>query len=322
MIRSSLGMAVAITAFLAPQAAWAGGPNERAADAALEEGVRLVAQGKLAEGCEKMEQSEKLVPSGRAALNVADCWERRGLLTAARAKFLEAAARAIEAGRPDAERHARERAERIEPRLARILVNAPGAGVSSGLRVSLDGQFLSSAQLGSPELVDPRSPHTIEATADNGRHFKSVVTAEEGRTLTVDVDFASKEKPMAATDRVTPTPAPSSTSFVPVVAALGIGVLGLGIAGFSGLQMSDARSTVDAHCNAARECDAEGVDAASRGRTFGIVAPVALVAGVGGLAAGTWLWLRRPASAPRSSQTTFAPLPSKDALGVMATGSF
>lgn len=316
-------MALVIAAFLAPRAAWAGGPNERAADAALEEGSRLLAQGKLAEGCEKMEQSEKLVPSGRAALNVADCWERRGLLTAARAKFLEAAARAIEAGRPDAEKHARERAERIEPRLARILVNAAGASGSPGLRVSLDGQPLSSGRLGSPELVDPRSPHTIEATADNGRHFKSVVTAEEGRTLTVDVEFAAKEKPMAAINQGTAaTPAPSSTSFVPAVAALGIGVLGLGIAGFSGLQMSAARSTVDAHCNAARECDPEGVDAASRGRTFGIVAPVALVAGVGGLAAGAWLWLRRPASGPRSARTTFAPLHSLGALGVVANGSF
>ena len=140
MKRVACALAIAIVG-LSSQAR-AQGTDERAADAAFAEGRAALARGNLLEACNKLAESDRLAPSGRAALNLADCYERRGMTASAYGKFLEAAARAVAARRPDAEKHARERAARLEPRLARVSIVVAKEADVPGLELRRDGKVV------------------------------------------------------------------------------------------------------------------------------------------------------------------------------------
>ena len=66
----------------------------------------------------------------------------------------------------------------------------------------------------------------------------------------------------------------------------GVGVAGLVTGIVAGVMVLGDKSTVDANCDADKRCNAEGLDAAERGKTMGIVTTVGLVTGAVGLGAG------------------------------------
>jgi hypothetical protein len=144
---------------------------DAAADAAFEQGRALLTQQRLAEACAKLEESDRLRPSGRAALNLADCFERRGTIASAHARFLDAAQRAVEAHRPDAEQHARARAARLEPRLPRVAIVVPASEDTADLAITHQGRPLPRAAWNVPEAVDPGTVHTYEATSRGKRYL-------------------------------------------------------------------------------------------------------------------------------------------------------
>lgn len=319
----SLAVALVVT----PADAQPAAPNDKAADAAFQEGRTLMGQGKLAEACAKLAESDRLAASGRAVLNLADCFERRAMVASAYAKFLEAAVRAVEAGRADAEHHARERAARLEPRLPRLTLAVPKETDSADLDVRLDGRSLPRSAWGSAEAVDPGA-HTLEATAAGGRTWSSTFTAQEGKAQRIELrwpEAAKSDAPPAAPPAPTlavstPRPTGSDASSVKPLAitALGLGAIGVVVGSYAGLQVLNAKSVVNDHCTN-HQCDQEGYDAASRGSTFQYVAPIAFAVGLGGIAAGSYLLLR---PSPKTASVAVTPTTNGRSAGVFARGSF
>src|SRR5690606_29844380 len=114
--------------------------------------------------------SHKLAPAIGTLLNLADCYEKNNQLASAWARFHEAIALAQRLGRANRERTARERAERLEPRLIKMTISSR----ASGIDVKLDGNAIDPAVLGTPIPVDA-GKHTIEASAKGKKPFSTEI---------------------------------------------------------------------------------------------------------------------------------------------------
>src|SRR4051812_25793931 len=103
LAHTSRGALVLIATLAFAPTARAGEPRALAADGApsasaiaeaqvlFTEGRRLVTEGRYAEACAKLAESQRLDPSAGAQLNLADCYERSGQTASAWTVFREAA---------------------------------------------------------------------------------------------------------------------------------------------------------------------------------------------------------------------------------------
>src|SRR5579884_2436455 len=109
--------------------------SEAAATALFDQGRSLMQQGKYADACPKLAESERLAPSGGTLLNLADCYEHTGQTASAWAAWKDAAARANAAGKADVEKRALARAAALEPNLAKLAISVDTASDVPGLQV-------------------------------------------------------------------------------------------------------------------------------------------------------------------------------------------
>jgi hypothetical protein len=87
--------------------------------------------------------------------------------------------------------------------------------------------------------------------------------------------------------------------------SLGVGAAAGGVGVLGGLITMSAKKTADANCVGG--CNADGLDAESRGKTWSAVSTVGFVAGAVGLGAGAALILLAPKNA--ASAVSARPLP-------------
>ena len=333
MKRVACALAIAIVG-LSSQAR-AQGTDERAADAAFAEGRATLARGNLLEACNKLAESDRLAPSGRAALNLADCYERRGMTASAYGKFLEAAARAVAARRPDAEKHARERAARLEPRLARVSIVVAKEADVPGLELRRDGKVVPRAAWNVGELVDPGTTHNFEASAPGKNVWTATLGAEEGKTARTELRWQEvpplgtppTASPAAKEAKEAPAqpegPARSSNDKTIGYVSLGVGAAGVLVGVVGGLNVLSAKSTVDTHCNpTTKACDAEGFDAANRGARWSVISPIGFAVGAVGLGLGTYfLFLKPGTETTRAARLTVTPSAGPNGGGFVLGGT-
>lgn len=277
-----------------------------AAEALFQEGRKLMDQKRYGEACPKFLASQKADPAIGTLLNLADCYEKNGQLASAWAKFHEAIALAQRTGRPQREQTAKERADKLEPRLIKLTILAR----ASGLEVKLDGTAIDAAALGSPIPVDP-GKHKIEATARGKKPFaKDIDVNEKAKSPSVDIPPLEDEPRPVEAGPVTPPPTTDPpkepkgwpTQKVVGVVAGGIGVVGLGVGAFFGLRTSskwnDAKGA--GGCSGVPlDCNQTGVDLASQAKTSGTISTISFIAGGVLLAGGAVLFF----TAPKEKQT-------------------
>lgn len=262
---------------------------EEAAEALFQDARRLVEAKRFNEACPKLLASYKLAPAVGTLLNLADCYEQAGQLASARERFQEAIALAQRLGRPDREKTARERAERLESRVARLIIRShePAA------EVKLDGHLLDSREV----PIDP-GVHTIDAVAKGKKPFTTTIeVGDRARTLTVEIptlvpvqDQADSIAPVALAQRRVGT-----TQRVLGIVGMGLGGAGVVVGTFFGLRASSKWSDSKAHCDGL-DCDATGVDLATSAKDAGTVSTVSFLAGGVLFASGAVLFLTAPAS--------------------------
>jgi hypothetical protein len=239
--------------------------NAAMSEALFQEAKRLIAAGKYAEACPKLEESYRLDPGTGTLLNLGICYDKTGRTAKAWAKFNEAASSARREGRADRFKLATDHAKALEATLSRLMVAvAPGAEVS-GLEVRVDDTVLGKASWGFAMPYDPGA-HQVTATAPGKKPYKASVVlgpkadrkevmigpleAEPSQQVAVSAPTRpppakSNVAPPIATDATQGSPAPSR---VPLYLVGGLGVAGLGVGTYFGLQAISMRNTSNQVC--------------------------------------------------------------------------
>jgi hypothetical protein len=280
-------------------AAFAQGTDPAAAEALFREGRTLADAGDFAGACAKFRESERLDPAIGTVFNIADCEERQNHLARAWTLYREVAQRLPSS---DGRRGiAEQRVSALEPRLPRLNVRL-AAAAPAGSRVEKDGVVLGAASLGSELPLDP-GDHVVRVTAPGREAREYRVTLAEGEHVTLDVEpgVASALKSGSGVSDAGAAGPDSGSGQKTAGYVLGaVGLAGLVTGAVAGYLVLDAKSTVDAECDAEKRCTPEGLDAADSGETFGIVTTIGLAVGAVGFGVGSYLVLSAsPASDER-----------------------
>jgi hypothetical protein len=269
-----------------------------AAESLFQEARKLIDAKRYSEACPKLVASHKLAPAVGTLLNLADCYEKAGQLASAWARFHEAIALAQRLGRPDREKTARDRADKLEPRLIRLTI----VTLEKDSEVKLDGNVLDSAVLGTPVPVDP-GKHAIEASAKGKKPFTTTIdVSDRVRTPSVeipalDVDPEATKASAAAANADKPAPedkgGDGSGQRIASYVLMGVGVVGLGVGTVFGLKTSSTWADAKTHCTGL-ECDRTGVLLATDAKNAGTVSTIAFIAGGALLAGGAVLFFTAP----------------------------
>jgi hypothetical protein len=329
-----------VTVLVGPGRADAQAParDKAAADAAFRQGKRLIVAGKIAAACAKFEGSLKLMDQLGVRLNLADCYERLGRLSAAYAEFRTAEIALRRAGDRRA-RFARRRIASIDRRMPRLTIELAGGADKQDLSVTRDGVEIDHGLLGTPLPVDP-GRHVVVASAPGHHSWKTEVDARERSRVRVDIPVLEPDPtapPVGAAgaddDRQLQGGGilghgPGRTRRIVAVSAAGTGAALLGTGLYFGLrarsQWNDARA--DGHCDDDSVCDPIGYPIARDARRSATTATILVSAGLVAAGAGVYLYLTAPDPRdPRereSRKPRVVPMLGPDATGVALTGRF
>ena len=264
------------------------------------EGVALMNEGKIQEGCAKLEASLKAYPGIGTRGKLAECYEKQGRFVSAWMTYKEVAQLATRSGDVNREQVATERAKMLEPKLSYITITIPPANDLSGLVVRRRGQEVERSKLNTAEPVDAGTI-AIEVIAPGRKSYLGHVTITPGQSAKFEVPLleADKTTPPAPTATTTeqpiepPPPVRSEGSPLrPIGLAIAVaGLAGIGVGTFFGLKASSTYDAPfdDGRCDqASKQCDASGQAAIEDARKQATVSTFAFVTGgvlaVGGIA--------------------------------------
>jgi len=307
------------------------------AEVLFREGRKLIGQGRVAVGCDKLAASEKLEPSIGTLLNLGDCREKLGRLASAWAAFRKAEAMAKRAGGEDKRQlEARRRASQLEPRLATLTIQVTGP--VDGVLVSRAGLPLEPGAWNTAVPVDPGS-YAILVEAPGHKPWRAEVTVLHKARRTVVVPtleraavVAALPVPVVASVPVVISPPPvrpaltmrttAGSSFTAerklglALGLLGAGSIGAGV--YFGMQSNDLQRDADLRCPLVVCADPEGLRLNNRAQTAATRANIFYVAGGISVASAIVLFIvGRP-----EQRTVVRPTAGRDQVGVSVAGRF
>ena len=298
-----------------------------AAQALFDAARELMSQGKFAEACPKLQESNRLDPGVGTRFHLADCYERSGRVASAWATFLEVASIARTSNQADREKVATQRAAKLQARLPRLVINVPESSKTNGLEIRRDGMLVGSAQWGTPVAVDPGEVE-LTVTAPGKQSLRQTLRLEEGRTASYNLPSlapdSSAAPPPVAPPPVAPgppaaaappvasprAPAPPPESNQPVakggngpwiITLAGVGVVGLGVGGAYSLMAKSKYNESTHGCDPAdaNSCSQTGVNLRNSARTKGDIATFSFIAGGAALAGAGIVWLASGSSSDK-----------------------
>lgn len=310
-----------------------------AAESLFREGRALLKQGKLQDGCDKLEASELIEPSVGTLLNIGDCRERLGKLATAWAAFRKAEALAKQSGKdPKREAEARRRAQRLEPQLPSLTIAI--AKPLPGLVIKRNGEKVDTAVLGTDVPVDPGSyritavapgykPWQLDITlAIRGKRQITVPTLEREApppvavsNKTIDIAPPPRaEPPMQVVYRPVPVRRESSwtTSREAAVGVAALGGIAFGAGAYYGLHSNDLESRANKVCPGTMCGDPVGLSLNRDAQDSATRANVLFVVGGAAAATATVLWI---VGAP-DEHHEIRPAIGPDGVGATFTGRF
>jgi hypothetical protein len=266
----------------------------------FEDGRQLAAHGEFASACAKYEAARALESWLGVELNLADCYEHIGKTASAWALFRKAAAEADRLADPRAT-YARDRADRLEPRVSHLVIEG-----GEGVDVALDGKALPGMGMKTVLPVDP-GEHELRATAPAHVAWSHHVIVAANASVELVVPALAVDVRAAATPHGHDAPGRRSH------AAWWIGGAGIAAIGTSLIIGLDAKVRYDdAHgCDPQLVCNSTGYTAVRDARYRGNLATIVGAAGFATIAASVIVYLRTPV----------IPLVAPSALGISVQGS-
>ncbi len=295
--RLSLSLVAALAVVASASAARA--DDHADAEQAFREGRKLLDAGQLERACERLNASQKLESAAGTLLNLADCYERRGMIASAAATYKEAAVAAALRSRADWEQFALTRYAVLRPLVPTLTAHVAPVARVSGLVVLRDGRpiMIDADDVG--ESVDP-GKHTISASAPGRRPWSKTVVVAPSSAQVIDVPLLV---PVTEPEPAAPLSNEDSsgswrrpTGFV----VGGVGLVAVAVGAVAGIVAinghDDARSKCSPYPSA---CTAEGTAASERASGWATVSTIGFVAGGALLGAGTLLVLTAPTAPSR-----------------------
>jgi hypothetical protein len=326
--------------------------DQALATALFHEGRTLMSAGRTAEACPKLEESQRLDPSGGTLLNLALCHEQEGRLARAWSEFNDALALARVGGRRDRALAAEEHVRALAPRLSKLTIVVPAGAAADQLRVECDGRELRPGAWSTAMPVDG-GEHVVRATAPGRESFTTtVVVGGESDAQTVEIPVLAAAAPpaaaapaAAASQRAKP-PAPVPPAEIVATAPAGpatpsvtpgrtpsvrrtlgyvLGGAGLGqlvVAGYFGWRAFDRNRTSDDLCPSDPSCTSRGASLSDDAGRAADVATVLTITGIATIAGGVYLLMtspKRSASVPPAEPNLALDISKR---GVMVGGRF
>lgn len=314
-------IAIALAATAAPAHA-----QSAEAEVLFRDGRALIKQGKLAQGCAKIEASERLESSVGTLLNLGDCRERLGKVAGAWAAFRKAEAQAKHAGGDDKrEDEARRRAVALEPTLPSLTIEV--ASPVSGLVLRRDGEVIDPALVGTAIPLDPGS-YRITAEAPGRAPWRTdvVIQFKAKRRVIVPALAVVASAPAPETVVVEPPrPVPVRVErsvwspWRKVSAVLGVGgVAAIGAGVYLQLRSQDQEKDADARCPLVVCDDPKALALNDDARTNARRSNMFYIGGAVAVGSAVALWF---IGGPTET-TVVTPVIGIDHAGAALTGSF
>jgi hypothetical protein len=282
-----------------------------AAEELFRQGKALMAEGHIAEGCAKLEESQRLDPGSGTLVNLAVCFEKLGRLARAWAEFGKVPSLARRDARPDREDFARTHISEIEPRLSWLTVVVPPSTDTLGLELSLDGVALGRGGWNTALPLDP-GPHHVMATASGKIPWKTDVEIAPGpaRQELVVPALMKLNLPPVQTAPPVPDRAPPAVHDASgrravgfIVGAVGVAALATG-AVFGVLAITTNHEASNA-CHGASTCAPGSPGPAESRRAIFEATSADVAVGVGLAASVTAVYLVLTSQAPRPAMRAF-----------------
>jgi hypothetical protein len=253
------------------------------AKALLVEGSNLYKRERYDEALDKLERSNRLVPSPNSALMIARCLVRLERPVEAYERFQQAERQASELveKQPRYKRtheSARSEGEAVRATLGAVRVRVPNA--PEGTAVELQGRRRPLDDKDEASLLGTPGSAEITVRLPNAQTLSRTVELEAGGEVSTTVEL-QKPKP-----KPRPEPEESATPWqLPAAIALGgLGVVSLGLFIGFGVHNQSIYDRLEEEC--APACGPERAEEIEEGETAGIVANVTLAVGLAALAAG------------------------------------
>ncbi|MBL8741311.1 MAG: hypothetical protein JNK04_09460 [Myxococcales bacterium] len=321
----TLGRLLLVVSLALPASAFAADRDPVKADELFRAGIELLKKDDWQTACPKFEESMALDPSVGAAINIARCQDRAGKIATALQGFRDARAlnrnAAGEALNPQADQFINESIARLEPRLPKLVVSAPGA--PADLSITRDGAPFTALDKELPS--DPgRSRFVATATGYERLEIESEVL--EGKTNRVVLELKPAGSRVAP-PQVPPRPPPESGGFgtqgIAGFAIGGVGAASLIVSAITGGVAFGEASSIDESCTTEPGCGGdlykEASDAHESSKTLALVSTVTMFAGIA--LAGTGLILVLTEPAPRAEAAFLVPWIGPDVAGIAIGGT-
>jgi hypothetical protein len=322
-VASSVAFLIAGDAIAEPTAA-----DKSLATQLFKEGRTLVDQGKVAEGCRKLEESQRLDPGGGTLLNVALCHEKEGRTATAWTEFTEALGIAKKDDRPQRIELSQTHIAALEPTLSRLVIQVTEATDLPDLEIKRDGSVIRRAAWGTAMPVDP-GEHWVEVAAPGKlawRHSVTVGAKADTKTIIVPALENAPTPPPTLVAATPSTASPEQRVAKPSPAgwvALGFGAAGLGVGTYFGLRALSQQKEADKFCDANGCSTANGATQNSDAIKSANLSTVGFSIGLVGVAVGTVLLLTTGGSSSRAaSLPTVGASVSHSGTEVVLSGRF
>jgi hypothetical protein len=314
-------------------------PADKAmAEALFDSGKQLMEQGKYAEACPKLAESQRLDPAVGTLLYLAECYENNGQTATAWTTFRSAESAAHNAKQTDREQMAHDRAAVLEKSVSRLTIVVPASVAAAGPEVRRDGVIVGSAAWGTAIPLDPGS-HVIAVSAPHKQPWSQAITVlPNGMSQTVMVGELQAEVParplsspataqpvgteaaQRTAEWTPPANEPKNTQRWVGLATGGVGVVALGIGTAFALKSKSDDDKAAKRCPQDL-CDAQGMSNNDDALAAKKAATVSFVIGGVAVVAGLVVFLTAPSASPRPvASIAIAPQIGSGSGGLAAVG--
>ncbi|MBI3204406.1 MAG: tetratricopeptide repeat protein [Myxococcales bacterium] len=267
-----------------PSVAFAkGAPSAKQAE---KDGQKAEKQGKWEEAKAAYEKALELDDKAETRLRLATVEEKLGHLVEA-ADHLK---KALEAKKISGAQSAKAKRDlkALEKRIPTLTFDLPKG---FGGTVKLDDRQLSAGELGGPVPANP-GRHEVKAEAEGMKPYAETVELAEKdkKNLSVLMTELPKEEPTSSDEPEKDKPKATGGNKTLAYVALGVGVVGLGVGAFMGLQAKQTKGEIDDKCKNG-VCPEGERDLYDKGKSQADISTVGFIVGAVGIGAGTVLLL-------------------------------